>query len=75
MLPSLLTILLLLCAVAPAQEVPYQRWALHWSGEKGDAYIDQPVCGPLERFTGNPKPFDYDGDLFKHSTTTDRWMT
>jgi hypothetical protein len=59
-----LVILLLVCTVATAQTGTDHRWALHWYGGKGDSYIYQPVCGPLQTFTGNPKRFDYDNDLF-----------
>lgn len=42
----------------------YPRWALHWYGGKGDFWVDQPSCHPLDYFEGEPKQFDYDRDLF-----------
>jgi len=60
-----LLILVLSCPLAKAQTTTHPRWALHWYADSGDFYIDRPVCGPLEKFTGDPKPFDYAKDLWR----------
>src|ERR1700722_269754 len=65
LLGNSLLILMPLCSLAKAQTTTHPRWALHWYADSGDFYIDQPVCGPLEKFTGNPKPFDYAKDLWR----------
>ncbi len=58
-------ILPLFCGAANAQTRAHPRWALHWYADSGDSYIDRPVCGPLQKFTGNPKPFDYGKELWR----------
>lgn len=65
LLGNSLLILMLFCSLSKAQTTTHPRWALHWYADSGDFYIDQPVCGPLEKFTGNPKPFDYAKDLWR----------
>jgi hypothetical protein len=63
-LRNALTILLLFSCVANAQTGPHPLWALHYYGGKSNNWHDQPDCGPLEKFRGDPKTFDYDYDLF-----------
>jgi hypothetical protein len=65
LLENSLTILLLFYPLAHAQTSSHPRWALHWYGGKGDSWIDQPSCHPLDYFKIEPKRFDYDSDLFQ----------
>lgn len=48
----------------PRETAAHPRWALHWSSGKGNFWIDQPDCHPLEYFSKAPKRFDYGQDLF-----------
>lgn len=55
---------------SPISNEPYTnssghpQWALHWYGGKGDFWVDEPSCHPLDYFEMEPKRFDYDSDLF-----------
>jgi hypothetical protein len=47
----------------------HPRWAVFTSSGKGERYIDQPNCHPLEYFAGDPKNFDYDNDLMNKQSS------
>jgi hypothetical protein len=45
----------------------HDKWAFHIYSQCGDSY-HAPVCGPLEKFKGDPQVFDYEGDGIANPT-------
>jgi hypothetical protein len=61
----------ILAGTAVAQTVPASdssRWGLLAEGAKGESHRD-PLCHPLQFFSGSPLPFDFDRDFSDVSRT------
>lgn len=70
-LRNTVAIFLLFCSVANAQTAAHPRWALQYFGENGSGWHDEPDCGPLEEFKGDPKRFDYADGVLKLGVVKD----
>jgi hypothetical protein len=50
-------------ALSPAKPPDHPRWAVIVVSDNGNRYIDEPICQPVQYFSGDAQRFDYDHEL------------